>query len=373
MKRIGRAEREGLDLRHWAVAFNGSEVVQSRTLERFAAEFADNGFRREAFFPCYGLAEATLMVSGGPATEPPTLLRLDRAALAAGKISPTPATGRIAKTLVGCGVTGNHQTVQIVDPEKRTPCPTGTVGEIWLRSACVARGYWAGPASEPSPDETFGAVLEKAGGPETGFLRTGDLGFLHEGELFITGRLTDQVIIRGLKQDPLDIELAAEASHPAVHGTGGTAFAIPGESQEQVVVVHEVNRTHRKTDLRRAIAAIREAVAEQHDLLLAAIVLIEPQHLPRTPNGKLQRGACRDAFLGGDLPELAAWSQPSEPSLGVGLGGDGSPLSAEEIESWLLGQFAALIGRSPAEVDPSESFAALRARLHLGGQSGIGD
>lgn len=355
VKRIARAEREGLDLRSWAVAFNGSEAVQSKTLERFATEFADCGFRREAFFPCYGLAEATLLVSGGPKTKPPTLLRLDRAALATGNV--VPATGERHKTLVGCGVPGNHQTVQIVDPEWRTLCPPGTVGEIWLQSNCVAKGYWAGCASEPTPEESFEAVLEMPGGRETGFLRTGDLGFLHEGELFITGRLKDQIIIRGLNQDPWDIEQAAEASHPAVHGTDGAAFAIPGDSQEQVVVVHEINRTHRKTDLREAIAAIREAVAEQLDLSLAAVALIEPQHLPRTPNGKVQRAACRDAYRCGDLSTLAEWSQPSKPAVDVLTRGDGLMISAEEIKSWLLGEFAALVGRSPAEVDPTESFA----------------
>jgi acyl-CoA synthetase (AMP-forming)/AMP-acid ligase II len=282
-----------LDLSSWAVAFIGSETVRADTLDRFAATFEPCGFRREAFCPCYGLAESTLMVSGGLKNGPPVLYQVDGAALEENRVVSAANVHGNVRTIVGCGQTRLEQKIVIVEPESLTRCPDGQVGEIWVSGLSVGQGYWNRPVET---DRTFKAYLADTG--EGWFLRTGDLGFLKDDELFVTGRLKDVMIIRGHNHYPGDIELTVEKSHPALRSGCGAAFTVDIEGQEQVVVVQEVEREFLgKLPVDIVIGDIREALAGQHGLYVNVVLLVKPGTIPKTSSGKIQRYLCRAKFI----------------------------------------------------------------------------
>jgi amino acid adenylation domain-containing protein len=288
---IPAEQRAGLELSSWRVAFTGAEPVRAETLDRFAEAFAPCGFRREAFYPCYGLAEATLLVAGGVASAPPRVRVFGAAALEAGRAIED-ANGRGTRALVGNGGAAAGTRVAIVDPETGLACAAGAVGEVWVAGPGVADGYWGQPARTAA---TFGARLE---GSSEAFLRTGDLGFEHEGELYVTGRRDDLIIVRGRNLHPHDVEQAAERAHPLLRFGGGAAFAFEGGAG--VWLVHEVER--RATgSVGEIIDAVRRTVATACDLALEAVVLIKAGSLPRTTSGKVQRSACRRALREGRL------------------------------------------------------------------------
>jgi acyl-CoA synthetase (AMP-forming)/AMP-acid ligase II/7-keto-8-aminopelargonate synthetase-like enzyme/acyl carrier protein len=294
-------ERATLDLSNWTVAFNGAEPIRQETLERFAAAFAPCGFRREAFYPTYGLAEATLIVSGGSKTAPPVVLPVEGAGLEHNRVVVVSAGDKSTRKLVGCGRVLADQKIVVVDPESRTRCPSDRVGEIWVSGPSVAQGYWGRPEDT---EDAFRAYLADTG--EGPFLRTGDLGFLHDGELFVTGRLKDLIIIRGLNHYPQDIEQTVERSHVALRPDGCAAFSVTSDEGEQLVVVQELERRSvRNADASEVIAAIRRAVAEHHELQVHAVVLIRTGSIPKTSSGKIQRRATRAAYADGTLVVLA--------------------------------------------------------------------
>jgi amino acid adenylation domain-containing protein len=298
VRKITPAERATLDLCSWTLAFNGAEPIRPETLERFAETFAECGFRRDAFYPCYGLAEATLIVTGGLQKNPPVLFTVDKAALEHHRVVEASPTQMDAQTLVGCGQALQH--IAIVDPVSLLCCKPNQVGEIWIASPSVAQGYWS-QAEETRA--TFHARIAETGA-ET-FLRTGDFGFTRDGELFVTGRIKDLIIIRGRNHYPQDIELAVEQSHPALRPGCGAAFSIEVNGAEELVIVHEVD-TRQEFDADAVIHAIRDAVAQAHEVQAHAVVLIEPRALPKTSSGKIQRHACRNEFLAGALPVVHA-------------------------------------------------------------------
>nr|WP_223759268.1 non-ribosomal peptide synthase/polyketide synthase [Myxococcus sp. RHSTA-1-4] len=298
VRRIPPAEREGLDLSRWEVAFCGAEPIRAETLERFAEAFAPWGFRRESFYPCYGLAEATLIVSGGEKGEPLRLRPVDPGALEKGSAE---APRGQARTLVGCGGTLPGQRIVVVEPESLRVCAPGEVGEIWVGGPSVAGGYWQRPYESQS---IFEAYTARGEGP---FLRTGDLGFLEGGELYVTGRRKDLLILRGRNLYPHDLELTVEGSHPALRPGCGAAFSVEVEGEERLVVVQEVDTRKLATSLEEVVGAVRQGLAERHEVLPHALVLIEPGSLPKTSSGKVQRRACRAAFLAGELREVYAW------------------------------------------------------------------
>ena len=289
-----------LDLSNWAVAFVGSETVRADTLDRFAATFEPCGFRREAFCPCYGLAEATLMVSGGLKNGPPDLYRVDGAALEENRVVSAVGVHANVRTIVGCGQIRLEQKVVIVDPESLTRCPDRQVGEIWVSGLSVGQGYWNRPVET---DHTFKAYLADTG--EGPFLRSGDLGFLKDGELFVTGRLKDVMIIRGHNHYPGDIELTVEKSHPALRSGCGAAFTVDIEGQEHVVVVQEVEREFLgKLPVDTVIADIRQALAGQHGLYVNVVLFVKAGTIPKTSSGKIQRYLCRAKFMNRTLDVL---------------------------------------------------------------------
>jgi acyl-CoA synthetase (AMP-forming)/AMP-acid ligase II len=297
VRKIKPEQRELLDLSHWEVAFNGAEQVYHKTLQQFADFFSPCGFRREAFLPCYGLAEATLMVTGGPKLRAPVLQHAVRSELEQKKLVLSPFDNDNTVTLVSCGQYRNDQDIRIVDADTKVPCAADQVGEIWVSGASVAQGYWNKPAETA---DTFGAHLDN--NDSRSFLRTGDLGFIRDGELYITGRLKDLIIIDGSNYYPHDIERTVELSHPAIRPAGCAAFSIGSSAGEQLVIVAEIDsRTEVDTD--EVTKAIRKAVAECHDLHVGDISLTRPGGIPRTTSGKIRRYLCKANFINGTLKE----------------------------------------------------------------------
>lgn len=306
VRSIRSEELGSLDLSSWRVALNGAEPLRWATLERFHATFARCGFRSEVFSPCYGLAEATLMVSGSSCGERPIHMLVDGEALKRHRITPTiEQEGSRAVSQVSSGRIDRNVKVLIVHPETRQICSPEEVGEIWVAGPSVAGGYWNQPEKTVA---TFAARTADGAGP---FLRTGDLGFLWQGELFVVGRIKDLIIVRGRNYHPTDLEEAAWTSHPALQPHGGAAFGVSApDGTERVVIVHEVRReAMRGLDAAEVIAAIRAAVADRHEVGLAAVILLKPGQLPRTSSGKTRRQACVTGFQRGDLECLARWQE----------------------------------------------------------------
>jgi acyl-CoA synthetase (AMP-forming)/AMP-acid ligase II/acyl carrier protein len=297
-------ERAALDLSKWRLAFCGAEPIRPETLKRFAEAFEPAGFREEAFYPCYGLAEATLLVTGGDGPQRPLVKRVDRAALAEHRVVEVDdRPDQPSQALVGCGVPWLGQEVAIVDVETRERLPEHQVGEIWVRGPSVAKGYWS--RSEDTRLD-FQATIE--GENSATYLRTGDLGFLSDGNLFVTGREKEMIIVRGRNLYPHDIELSAGRSHPALTTGAGASFSVEADGEERLVVVYEVDRQYRSGDLDDVIRCVRRAIVDDHELDPYALVLIRMASLARTTSGKVQRNLCRQQFLDGSLNVVAQWT-----------------------------------------------------------------
>ncbi len=365
VNKIRPEEREELDLSTWQTAFCGAEPIRAETLDRFADTFAPYGFRREAFYPCYGLAEGTLLVSGGEGAGIPVVHTVRRDDLMNNRVVPAAEEGEGSQQLVGSGGSLPGQSIRIVDPGTSLPCAPDEIGEIWVSGPSVAQGYWDRPEETQSAFRAY--LADKGTGP---FLRTGDLGFMQEGELFVTGRLKDLIIIRGRNYYPQDIEQTVADSHPALETSAGAAFSIDSGENERLVVVHELVREHRNADGDEVIAAVRRAIAEQHDLQVQAVVLLKPHSIPMTSSGKVKRHACRSGFLDGTLEARAEWRalvpgrsltdpfERAEPEPEpVGAEASGVPAVSEgAVRTWLIHQIAARIGLPPQEIDPHEPF-----------------
>lgn len=305
VRKVTPEQRASLDLSSWQLASNGAEPVRADTLRRFTETFRECGFRPEAFYPCYGLAEATLFVSGGSKAALPVLRTVDAESFARDQVQVNLAESAASRTLVGCGRAWLDGKIVIANPGSLTTCPADQVGEIWVSGPHITQGYW-NRAEETR--QTFDAFLANTG--EGPFLRTGDLGFIQDGELFVAGRLKDLIIVEGRNHHPQDIELTVERSHPAIQPGGCAAFSIDAESQERLVIVAEIDRLHRKATSAIAsegnsgetiLQSVRRAVAENHDLQTYALQLVKVGGIPRTSSGKIRRSACRQAFLAGEL------------------------------------------------------------------------
>lgn len=301
VRKITDEELGRLDLSSWSFALCGAEPVRAETLDAFARRFAAAGFRRQAFLPCYGLAEATLMVSGHLPVSGPRVRRLSATSLGRGLVKNADGDGQVA-TLVGCGRAVTDTRITIVDPATRRRTAPGSLGEVWVHGPSVARGYWRRP--ELSAD-TFRARVE-GDGEGLEYLRTGDLGFLDDtGELYLAGRLKDVIIVRGRNLYPQDLELAGEQSHPGLRPGASTAFGFDVLGQEEVVVVHEV-ATKSRTEVQEVLAKVREALARDFGVTPHAVVLVRAGSVPKTTSGKVQRAAARAAFEDLSLEVVAA-------------------------------------------------------------------
>lgn len=320
LDKIPPAERAQLDLRSWRCAVTGAEPVRADTINRFIEGFADANFSINTFSPGYGLAEATLLVTAIPEGEKPNLCRFNQAALENRRVIAedhgVAEESSSSPILVSCGTPTLETRVVIADPETMSPCTSNEIGEIWVGGPTVAKGYWQ---NEEATAEIFRAYLSNSG--EGPFLRTGDLGFLHDGQLFVTGRLKDLIIVRGRNHYPQDIELTASRCHAALHVDRTIAVAVKLEDQptrqtsanryseqERLVVVLEVDRSAiRSINSDQVIWDIRKAISEQHEIQPYAIVLVKPGNLPKTTSGKSRRRACGEQYLNRQLAILAEW------------------------------------------------------------------
>lgn len=367
VKRTTPEEREKLDFSSWQLAFCGAEPIRAETVRQFTEAFAASRFRPDAFYPCYGLAENTLLAAGSEYRREPTILRVDRAALAAGEVKvATEAMGEAVQELVGCGTAPAEHRVEIMHPLTGEMCPEGVVGEIVLQGPSVAQGYF-GRAEEINRN-----FHTRVHGIEGEFLSTGDLGFFHDGELFVTGRLKDVIIIRGRNHYPQDIEATAESAHKAL--MPGAAFSMTVGDEERLVIVNQIDRQLDKAEYPDVISAIRNAVAEGHELDTHAVVLIRQSSLPITSSGKVQRSLTRDQYMEGALRVVHEWKAPERPATSERpkraeqnghsvkpklIEGDvfGVEQTAERIEAWLEEWLVDRVGLDPADIHRDKPFA----------------
>ena len=369
-RKIDLSECAGLDLSSWRTAFAGSEPIAAGTLDRFVAAFGPFGFRRETFYPCYGLAEATLMVTGGSSPAAPVLRSVLREPLERGRAIPSGFAEGEARTLVGSGPAVPETEIRIVDPEALHPVEPGRIGEIWVAGPGVGLGYW------DRPEETERTFRGRLDGDGRTFLRTGDLGVLDGEELFVTGRLKDVLIFRGRNVYPQDIESAVEGVHPALKSGCGAAVAVEDESggDARLVFLQEVERTGRHAGLGPAVEAIRRVVTERFELEVSAVVLVRPATIARTSSGKIQRRECLRKFLAGELEEIHRWESSAAPANGHhatnghhltnGHGPtarNGHPVAKPgmaEVRDWLIARIASHLGIPADRVEVGRPFAA---------------
>jgi amino acid adenylation domain-containing protein len=351
VSKISEEQRETLDLSSWSVAFNGAEPVRADTLERFVRAFQSCGFRKQSFYPCYGLAEATLMVTGSLKSQPAPVLTLDKRSLEKNRVtrSDDAVSGT---TLVGCGRNLPDQEIAIVHPDSLEECKTGVIGEIWVKGPSVAKGYWNRPAESGAQFETRLANSDR--GP---FLRTGDVGVIEDGTLYIAGRLKDVLIIRGQNHYPQDIELTVERCDARLRPGCGAAFSIDLDAEERLVIVQEVARRS-DTDLDEVVRAIRRSVAENHELAPYAVVLIRAGSIPKTSSGKIQRQACKTAFLQGKLNPLAKWQEHEIAGSSVPKHEAAGRPGQGEATAWLIAEVAKMKGTDPGSIDPAQPISA---------------
>ncbi len=300
VSKIKPAERDSLNLEHWRVAINGSEPVNPKTLARFAQYFSPCGFRASVLCPAYGLAESTLAVSISDWRRPPLTKTFDRTPLEQGVVIESPAS-LDAVALVSCGAPLEGNCVSIVDPETGNECPAGRIGEIRVSGSSVAQAYWN---NAPDTEQTF-----VTSGPSPAVqLRTGDLGFLYEDELYVTGRIKEIIILRGRNIAPYDIEEAGGAAHPALRRGCGVAFSVTEDGTEQIVFLQElVGPSLSDSELDSVIAAIRSAVRAAVGAELNVVGLLEKGTVPKTTSGKLQRKRMRDVYTTGALNFQRLW------------------------------------------------------------------
>ncbi|VEP17434.1 Acyl-CoA synthetase (AMP-forming)/AMP-acid ligase II [Hyella patelloides LEGE 07179] len=302
-----------LDLSSWDVAFNGAEPINYETIEKFTKTFAPYGFRESAFYPCYGMAEATLIISGGVKQSKPLTKIVDSKQLEQNKIAISETETPNTRILVSCGHSLPDQTVTIINSDTMQPCKPGEIGEIWVSGSSIAHGYWNQPQAT---EKTFKAQIKNR--ESAHFLRTGDLGFIQQGELFVTGRLKDLIIIKGRNHYPQDIERTVEASSDFIRPGGTASFVVDGTGEEKLVILSEIERRYwdrrnksqsnkastnnlEKPDLKQLI---RRQIAQNHDLQTHRILLLKPGSIPKTSSGKIQRHVCRNSFLSGDFQSL---------------------------------------------------------------------
>lgn len=306
---ISDQEMAEIDLSCLRVLYNGAEPIRAETLDKFAKRFVTCGFNSKTFYPCYGMAEATLLVSGGEHSGQPIVKSFDKEKLKEGCAVHTKGNGI---DLVSCGQTDHGQKVEIVDPQTNETCPTLQVGEIWLKGGSIVDGYFN--KNKKYPGDYFGCLR---GQPGIGtFLRTGDMGFLDEkGDLFVTGRIKDLIIIRGRNYYPQDLEHAIAMNNPIFQNDATVACSLTSENENRLCVVQEIARSHYKSfDKKKAFEFVRRILAEEFGLSVSMIKFVRPYSIPKTSSGKLQRTRCKEMVLDGSIPVLAEWVSNFEAS-----------------------------------------------------------
>ncbi|MCG7563248.1 fatty acyl-AMP ligase [Pseudoalteromonas sp. McH1-42] len=304
--KITDSELETLDLSSWEVAFNGAEPVRASTLKQFAERFKRCGFKADALYPCYGTAESTLIISGAIEASEPVLLHADRSSYEQGRIVPLQTQNEESIVLVASGTPLIENSIAIVCPDTQTKHDELHIGEIWLTSPCNAPGYWA---NQNASTRAFKNRLANSS-DERDFLNTGDLGFLYQGNIYITGRSKDLLIFNGRNIYPQDIEACSELAHAALKPGRCAATSLYKDDKERLVLVHELNRLHaRESDYNEVFEAIRIAVYKEFAIPVHAIALVSPSSVPMTSSGKIRRQSCKSQFIEQQLDLVASWTE----------------------------------------------------------------
>ena len=302
VRKIRAEDKQHLDLSSWKVAYNGAEPIRPSTLEKFTKFFAECGFQESAFYPCYGLAEGTLIATGAKKNDKLAYLALDKKELNDGLVKCANSAYLNNAKIMGTGVAFNRQKIRVVDPENCNPVGDNKIGEIWISGPSVAQGYWN---NKEATRDTFQARIRNS--EERAFLRTGDLGFLREGELFITGRIKDLIIIRGQNYYPQDIEYTTEDTNTKLRKGCSAAFSVEADGQEKLVIVCEIRKKEKKAELKSIAAGIHNAILQNHGIAAYQIVLIKAKTIPKTTSGKIQRKKCKMLLLNNELDRIFQW------------------------------------------------------------------
>ena len=380
VKRITEEEKTGLDLSSWDVAYCGSEPIAADTPELFAKAFERYHFKKTSFFPCYGLAEATLLVTGGKRRGGYKLVPRSKHFQAPWMSNTLRSRLPDLGAWVSCGKGLPGQRIAIVRPDTHRECPERIIGEIWIRSPSISQGYWKRPEQTR---ESFRARISRT--REGPFLRTGDLGFFQNGELYVTGRLKDLIVIAGINHFPQDLEATAEAAHPAIRKGCTAAFSVQDGHEEKLAILTEVDETKipkeeaaRKNAFEEIAQRIIAAIVEKNEVEVFSLRLLGKGNLPKTSSGKIQRQDCQEAYLDNSLKYLYRYQTPSElPDL---TETEEKPIrnfspTEENLKHWLVEHIARQLRVRPRHVDPSRTFSSLGlTSRHLVGISGqLGD
>jgi len=348
---VSEEEKQGIDLSTMNTMYCGAEPIRKKTFEQFIHTYTPYGLNPKALYPCYGMAETTLIISGVPAGRGPVYLNVSANALAKNEIVLVDEMNPDSYWLVGAGHPWLDTKVKIVDPESLLPCPDNQVGEIWVSGSIVTAGYWNKPKLT---QETYAAHIEGEG-PER-YFRTGDLGFYHQGELYITGRLKDILIIHGRNYYPQDIEFFTETCHSAIRPAASAAFSVEVAGEEKLVIVAEVQRTAiRELDVEAVSNAIRQVVAEEMEQEVYAIQLLRTASILKTSSGKIQHKACREGFLNKTLDvvgESVINSLKTAQALKAENGR--TAIDPASIQTWLMAWICIKMGVSIERIDVSK-------------------
>ncbi|MCD6256938.1 AMP-binding protein, partial [Candidatus Aerophobetes bacterium] len=348
VSKIDKDQLSTLNLSSWQVALIAAEPIFYDTMKRFAEKFSPCGFKWNAFSPGYGLAEATVAVTTSLRMRGPIVLKVDKDALHSGKVVTVDMNAKEGQYIVGCGKPLPGVKVVIVDPDKQKLCGHDEIGEIWVQSGMsMPQGYWNRPEAT---EDTYGGYLNTGEGP---FLKTGDLGFIKDGELFVTGRIKDLIIIRGVNYYPQDIEFTVKKSHPALGLGDCVAFSVQVEREERLVIVKELRGIHHGMDTGEIISSIHQKVFEEHGISPYSVVLVKPGTILRTSSGKIQRQACKTAYLKGNLKVIDEWRMPVTE---IGKRGDEEQekegkFTESDIQRWLIERLSRRFGLSPEAID----------------------
>lgn len=356
--KISQEEKKNLDLSSWTVAMNAAEPVRAETLTRFTEYFADCGFRFDHFKPGYGLAEGTLILSTTFKDSFARMVRFNDEQLEKfNRAVNADVNDHSSKIHVGHSHSIEDTRIAIVNPVTLVECPEGEVGEVWAKGNSIAKGYWM---REDATTETFRAHI--AGTNEGPFLRTGDLGFIKDDELYITGRHKDLIIIRGQNHYPQDIEYTVEASHPSLRLGCVAAFPVEENGEELIGIVQEVQKnSEADLDSEQVFKSIRTAVSNVHDLQISSVTLIKAQTIPKTSSGKIQRRACKEGYLNGTLSVVAQWKQGDADKSKPVHKQDGAKLtevSDKKIREFILKRLSEMMKIAVENIDPAEAFSA---------------
>lgn len=322
-QKITESDLEGLDLTNWRLAFNGAEPVAADTLEKFANKFSVCGFRRSSFYPCYGLAEATLLATGSAKREAPRISAFGKADLQRRLAVSASDGSHETQRLVSCGCADRADGVRIVDPDSGEVCADGRIGEIWLTGASIAQGYWQKPEAS---ERTF--VVDSSG---RRWLRSGDLGFIDGGDLFVSGRLKDLIIVRGRNFYPHDLERAVAAACDALNPGGVVAIAIDEGEGERLILLAELRRNRlRQPSYQAEFLEIRACLTEECGVQAERIVFLKPGAILKTSSGKLRRDACRETYMRQAFDVLAS------DGVSITAQANAEPVSADDPERRLV-------------------------------------